>query len=304
MIIGIHTFEFLYPGNDFIKIGATDAHPSNHWGTPGAIQALPLIAADYKNQYYPVGGITDAQKIAYNDMSLSYGGKFDLGKSWSSAGAHAEHREGINCDVRSNNIPTKRWARLNEIFRNRGSNRTNDETGTNAPHWHLRFEGSLTVNNPSVMEGGIEQNPDSFMEVNGVQRTPHAFLEEAFWGALDREPTQIEWETWHDGLLQAKLLGATPFLTKAIELETMLFNSPDYAARSRTDEQYVEDIFNSHLLRTPTVAERDYWLAVMANYPRTYNQVRRRQSMLEEFQALPEFAELVSGLVDSSTPTP
>jgi hypothetical protein len=40
----------------------------------------------------------------------------------------------------------------------------------------------------------------------------------------------------------------------------------------------------------------------MQGYPMAYPQQRRRQRMLGEFQALPEFAEVVSGLVDSTMP--
>jgi hypothetical protein len=69
------------------------------------------------------------------------GGKFEIDHDWNLANVrHGEHRLGINCDVRSFNVPASRYAALTDIFRARGSARYLDETGTDFPHWHLRFE--------------------------------------------------------------------------------------------------------------------------------------------------------------------
>jgi len=124
-------------------VGATTTHPVNHYGTATALTNLPLIANDYKSQFYPDGGngstpIPDADKLRYNDMSLVVGGKFEIAADWGN-GSHAEHRVGINCDVFSGNIPGNRWQTLTQIFANHGSPNYNDETAT-ASHWHLRFQ--------------------------------------------------------------------------------------------------------------------------------------------------------------------
>ena len=141
-------------GENYRKFGSTTTHPSNHYGAPSAINGLQQIADEYKARYYANGWIEpppgtpidpadrpiDYYKIHYNDISLKLGGKFEVAGRWNLTGAHDEHRIGINCDTRSRNIPGERWENLNRIFRERGSTRTNDETNTRSPHWHLRFE--------------------------------------------------------------------------------------------------------------------------------------------------------------------
>ena len=97
-----------------------------------------MIADDYKLQFYPNTAIPDGEKLRMNDMSLIYGGKFDLCNNWGADCSHAEHRVGINCDLGSSNVPGERWEELTRIFARHGSPNYNDETSS-ANHWHLRF---------------------------------------------------------------------------------------------------------------------------------------------------------------------
>lgn len=135
----------LAAGATYILYHNDPYHPAYHNGTATALTNLPLIANDYKAQFYPDGAngptpIPDADKLNYNDMSLVNGGKFEafLGSqaAWGPDVAHQEHRVGINCDVRNFNVPTGRRAALEEIFRQRGSPTFLDEGN----HWHLRFQ--------------------------------------------------------------------------------------------------------------------------------------------------------------------
>ncbi|MEW6131446.1 MAG: hypothetical protein AB1757_30740 [Acidobacteriota bacterium] len=124
-------------GQNYILVGTTVTHPDNHYGTMTALTNLPLIANDYKSQFYGKNAIPELEKLKYNDMSLVNGGKFEIAGNWGD-GPHAEHRTGINCDVYSANVPPARWERLNQIFLSRGVRSINDETAC-CNHWHLRF---------------------------------------------------------------------------------------------------------------------------------------------------------------------
>jgi hypothetical protein len=117
---------------DYSLVGQTTTHPDNHFGTQTAITNLPLIASDYLGQF------PGADILRYNDLSLKWGGKFDLSNNWSATGSHSEHRTGINCDVFSGNVPSSRWSVLTDIFAARHSPNFGDETSS-ANHWHLRF---------------------------------------------------------------------------------------------------------------------------------------------------------------------
>jgi hypothetical protein len=162
-------------------------HPNGHYGTPEANAGLRQIAADYRDTFYPADqfpdGVPRANALRFNDQSLRLGGKFDItpnfrvlpAPSWQTGGSHREHRVGINADVETNGVTDdvvtidgvrqRRWAVLENIFRERGSTRTGREFQFN--HWHLRFEfgnqqgtrasGSVPADGePTAVPGRIE----------------------------------------------------------------------------------------------------------------------------------------------------
>ncbi len=284
-LIGAQGFGELLDGADYNLIGTTASHPFNHYGTPAAVNGLMQIANDYLTEFGP---LQESQKIHYNDISLEYGGKFDLNRNWLSGGSHAEHREGINCDTRSNNIPTIRWVRLNQIFFFRGSTNTNDETDEAAPHWHLRF----LFGAPGL----------------AAERTPHTFVEGVFGAALDRESSQAEYEEWLARITNAKGQGQSQLLLEARTFEQEQFDSSEYIARQRTDEEFITDVFWSHLFREPTEHEAQDWLDHLHDIT-WLPQLEQRMQFLNDFEALPEFQSVVFGIVDpmpppQPTPTP
>jgi hypothetical protein len=139
--ISVPGLTTLGASNDYILWHNDNFHPSYHYGAASALTNLPLIANDYNSQFYPSGIVPNADKLNFNDMSLISGGKFEAAAGdWSQANIdHGEHRLGLNCDMRSFNVPQNRWQALTGIFDVRGSPNYFDETGSTAPHWHLRF---------------------------------------------------------------------------------------------------------------------------------------------------------------------
>ncbi|MEP7075505.1 MAG: hypothetical protein ABI878_06810 [Acidobacteriota bacterium] len=301
--IAVPGFFTLLPGQNYNLVGTTLSHPSNHWGTPGTVDSLPLIADDYKALFYGSNPIPTQDKISFNDMALEWGGKFDLGEKWSNAGHHDEHDEGINCDVRSANVPNTRWNDLRNIFNARGFG-IHDETQTNAPHWHLRF-GVPTNDFASVIVNGIEQNANSFVEVNTGPVTPGYLLEQAWSATFDRETTQDEWENWHSQLVDAKTQGQSPFLNKVNALEHILFSESEYLARHRTDEEFVGDVFASHLLREITQQEQTYWVNYLHSLPIGLPKQRKRITLIEQFESRQAFQDAIFAVIaEDAPPTP
>ncbi len=274
-------------GPDYNLIGFNTAHPDNHYGTGAANISHRNIAADYRAEFYGGNAMPEAEKLHYNDTSLTTGGKFDLKKEgvsapdWTNTGSHDEHREGINTDVRCcsgpGTVPRSRWVRLNEIFELHGSTRTKDETNTRYPHWHLRFE---------------------YGSPQRAQVTPHSYVEDAFDAALLRESSQSEYENWYGRLTLAKASGQEPLLTESKVMQNSVFASSEYAARHRTRPQFVEDVFMTHLRRLPTADESYMWVSYMASLPPANTERRRQQRLLWEIQALPEFRDVVYAIVD------
>lgn len=279
--------QSLAPGNNYVLIGTRVEHPSNHWGTAAANTGLQQIASDYVSEYYSANNpIPENRKLHYNDQSLELGGKFDLDHRWSTAGHHDEHREGINCDVRCCGepglVPGDRWVRLNEIFFFRGSTRTKNETTTTQPHWHLRFEfGQAQA---------------------AVQRNMGNVLDEAFWGSLDREATDDEWQTRLDTLESAQSQGQTQALDAAKGTVSALFYSVEYTNRNRTDQEFVTDLYASFLLREPDEDGYNFWLGVLQND--NNNGQNGRDHLIRAFVECQEFASLIYGLTGTPPPAP
>jgi hypothetical protein len=135
MQILVYDLSSLGAGANYHLVGSTASHPDNHYGTSTALNNLPLIAGDYRTQFYGQNQIPAAERLRYNDMSLTNGGKFDLSNNWCANCSHAEHRVGINCDVGSGNVAANRRQALEAIFQLRGSPGFLNE----GDHWHLRF---------------------------------------------------------------------------------------------------------------------------------------------------------------------
>lgn len=124
----------LSSGSTFTVIGVTNHHPDNVNVMPDVAAKLQGIAADYLAQHPddpPTS--TGNQGVAYNDCSLTWGGRFDIGGSWS--GSHLSHRVGRQVDMR--NWSPKYLQSLLDII-------IDDYKGdpvyeSNPPHYHINF---------------------------------------------------------------------------------------------------------------------------------------------------------------------
>src|SRR5438270_177287 len=74
-----------------------------------------------------------------------------------------------------------------------------------------------------------------------------------------------------------------------------LFNSEEYGNRSRTNQEFVTDLYAAYLLREPDQAGYDFWLSVLVN---DNNQgIDGRAHLIRAFAESTEFANLIGGLV-------
>lgn len=129
IMVAVPGLTLLLPGAHYELIGATTAHPTNHYGTPGFVSALQQLA----DSLYAKHGA----KLEFNEMSLEFGGVFDLQQQWDRP--HAEHRLGTNCDMRTSGrtetelrFARGKWEELGGTV--------HDETDTSSPHYHLRYQ--------------------------------------------------------------------------------------------------------------------------------------------------------------------
>lgn len=319
--IGVLGLTQLQDGVNFrIKPNPDTAHPSNNWGSTAAVVSFPRIADAYKTRFFGVNPMPESDKLRITEMSLVSGGKFDLASpsrgiptpNWHNLTAvHKYHREGNSIDMRccalDGQIPPSRHAIFRDIVLTNGA--TDFLRENNPDHFHLSFNGEAN----NLLE------PDNPLNIH----TPHSFIENAWEVALNRFATQEEWQVWHDRLITAKAQGQSQFLNTARWLEQEFYRSSEYIARNRSNSEFVEDVFRSHLFREPTEPERAYWLNILQTISISYGSFttsakdpgpagqEERMFFVWLFGEEPEFASLVGGIIDGEviipplpTPTP
>ncbi len=115
-------------------------HPTGEYATFSVIRALKTIAETYKDAYWSDSNPQPSSKrVGYNDMSLIYGGKFDLPANWCTSCSHDEHHEGEQVDTRRNNMTNTQQNRFARIVTDNGGDPQVHDEGTSNEHWHLRF---------------------------------------------------------------------------------------------------------------------------------------------------------------------
>ncbi|MDR7100481.1 hypothetical protein J2X04_002862 [Lysobacter niabensis] len=127
--VGLSTLQELGVGTGYVLKGARDPHPSNHWGEPNFVAAVASVAESFNGQY-------PATILSYNDISLQYGGLFDVatltqtGYDWTPP--HKGHRRGTNMDI---GIPPTVAQRntLERLYTLQGVSVLHED----AIHWHL-----------------------------------------------------------------------------------------------------------------------------------------------------------------------
>jgi hypothetical protein len=109
------------------QVGQTATHPTNNYALP-SLQAACSSALDDYTARYPGSTLT------YNDMSLPWGGLFDIDATW--APPHGGHRWGENADFEHDFVPVSRRRVLRQIIRNAGFSIFDE-----GDHWHLTVLG-------------------------------------------------------------------------------------------------------------------------------------------------------------------
>lgn len=286
--VKVPDLQELAAGTNYELRGANAAHPSNHWGTAGANTGLVQIADDYKAQYHPNEAMPDAERLRYNDQSLSLGGKFDLGPApngppnWNiDHRRHDQHREGNNCDIRVSDVPANRQATLLQFFFNRGianiPSLYNEVVSLN--HWHVTFGQQVAV-----------------------ARNAGNFVDEIWWGVLEREAREAEWKDRLTTLESAQSQGQTQSVDAAKAIVAALFNSVEYLNRSRTDQEFVTDLYAGFLQREPDEGGYNFWLSILQN--ENSQGLPGRAHLIVAFEECSEFADLINALEGSLPPQP
>jgi hypothetical protein len=116
---------------DYFKTGAQPEHPDGWWGTSNAVSRIGQIAAQFRQE--------TGLRTGVNDMSLQWGGRFDLGPRYGGLwwkGPHDEHMLGRNADIPYAFLGTPEQREQFRVIANANGGNPLPEGGT---HYHLRF---------------------------------------------------------------------------------------------------------------------------------------------------------------------
>lgn len=123
-------------GKNYILYNSTTAasyHHDSHYGTKEFIDTLTSIADEYR------AACPKAKPLYINDMSLPWGGKFDLNRKWMT-GSHYTHKTGINADVSKKLVRKANRVKLLEIMCKKTAGAevySEGDDSDEAPHYHL-----------------------------------------------------------------------------------------------------------------------------------------------------------------------
>lgn len=116
--------------------GSTGNHSSNHWCTPAAGDSLESALRAFYNWSLDEEGGGVALVVQINDMSLEWGGVFDIWGKWDLIRQHSFHRVGLSVDINRNpgNLRnddgslTSKGRKLKDLIEARGGVKYPEET--------------------------------------------------------------------------------------------------------------------------------------------------------------------------------
>ncbi|MGH9968236.1 MAG: RHS repeat-associated core domain-containing protein, partial [Pyrinomonadaceae bacterium] len=114
------------------------------------------------------------------------------------------------------------------------------------------------------------------------QRVEH-FVQEFYYGALQREPTSSELQQQTQRLNNAAALGQSQVVAEAQAMGGEIFQATNYNS-SHTTDQYVTDLYEAFLQRAPDGPGLNFWV--------NNTQANGRAASLAAFKGCTEYAEL------------
>ncbi|MDO8637588.1 MAG: penicillin-insensitive murein endopeptidase, partial [Dehalococcoidia bacterium] len=127
---GTFTIGIIVPGLSelpesslYDRVGIKPIHPQSHFATSSVLASLTSLAQKYFEAF-------PGYKLEINDISLPYGGLFDINFDW--APDHVSHRLGTDADVRL--VPAGQREKLRRLIYRSGMSKII----VYSDHWHLR----------------------------------------------------------------------------------------------------------------------------------------------------------------------
>ncbi len=111
-------------------------------------------------------------------------------------------------------------------------------------------------------------------------------------GILDRLPDDTGFGYWLGRFRTAQCTGSAAVTAEVESISSLFVNSAEYAARARTNAQYVQDLYYAFTRRYATTSEVNYWVNALNGGAMTRDRVR------QEFVQSPEFQGRVTAILN------
>jgi hypothetical protein len=118
-----------------------------------------------------------------------------------------------------------------------------------------------------------------------------SFVDQFYSTAFNDWASDDELLNWTNRLNTAAAQGQAQMLAEARALGRAIFQSAEYTNVTRSDEDFVTDLYNGYLGRAPDPNGYSYWLDVLRNY--NSQGINGREYVLQGFEYSTEFANLV-----------
>ena len=140
-------------------------------------------------------------------------------------------------------------------------------------------------------------------QLNGCWKDAEQFARDFYQGALARQPYAAELTEWTENLSQAQ--GDAQLVAAAQTLGANVFNSAEYAARNRSDIEYVTDLYWAYVQRAPDASGLNFWSgSIIACGSDQQCRAARRTDTRISFDQSGEFQEKVRVLCSTSAAAP
>jgi hypothetical protein len=164
-------------------------------------------------------------------------------------------------------------------------------------YWQSQLDAGLTremvltsfLFSPEFMQ--MTAKMDQIQAYTQTNRAETNMTLDFYRGILARVPDTAGMDFWLGQMRDAQCAGAGAVDSAADRISQSFLGSAEYAARARTDAQYVGDLYNAFLRRGADAGGFNFWVGQLQSHAQTREQLR------QVFLGSPEFSARVDAVI-------
>jgi YD repeat-containing protein len=130
-------------------------------------------------------------------------------------------------------------------------------------------------------------------QVFGVMtaRPENNLINDFYRGIVSRLPDDEGFNYWLGWMREGQCVGTQEVINLSYQIASLFVSSAEYAARNRTNSEYVEDLYDAIMRRSATPSEINYWVS--------YLDTSTREQVLQYFAGSTEFQGRVQAVINA-----